>query len=291
MQTDARHLSDEELLLTAESRGVHAHLASCESCQRRLAEIERRLAEAIAVCRDDTKCADDHTSRMRTRLQAELGSIASVRDDSWRGRFASSVTRLPVWIPVAAGFAATLLIALIVGLVPVYRPSSVVPVEADARPIRSLTPGAVRPVSLDVLCSGGAVDLQEVADATRHDVVRAYGMERVPSDEYELDYLITPELGGATDARNLWPERYGAQVWNARVKDQLEELLPRLVCAHRVTLETAQRDIATDWVAAYKKYFRTNVPLPARLGRSRDPRLVIAAWQAFPLVPFRLLDQ
>jgi len=40
-------------------------------------------------------------------------------------------------------------------------------------------------------------------------------------DAYEVDYLITPELGGATDIRNLWP--YGDTVWNAHVKDQLED--------------------------------------------------------------------
>ncbi len=44
----------------------------------------------------------------------------------------------------------------------------------------------------------------------------AYGMAGVPQAEYELDYLITPELGGAPDARNLWPQRYDVPGWNAR---------------------------------------------------------------------------
>jgi hypothetical protein len=50
-------------------------------------------------------------------------------------------------------------------------------------------------------------------------------------------------------------------VWNARVKDELEGLLPRLVCAGTLPLATAQRDMATDWIAAYKKYFHTDRPL------------------------------
>jgi hypothetical protein len=86
----------------------------------------------------------------------------------------------------------------------------------------------------------------------------------VPSHEYELDYLITPELGGSADRENLWPERYTSRTWNARVKDELEEMLPRLVCTGNVSLAAAQRDIATDWIAAYKKYFRTERPLGVR---------------------------
>ena len=61
-------------------------------------------------------------------------------------------------------------------------------------------------------------------------------MEHVAPSEYELDYLITPELGGVGDARNLWPQRYDSDVWNARVKDDLERLLPRLVCDGAVDL-------------------------------------------------------
>ena len=95
-------------------------------------------------------------------------------------------------------------------------------------------------------------------------MLRAYGMENVPSDEYELDHLITPELGGAPDSRNLWPQRYTSRVWNAHVKDRLERLLPRLVCDGQVPLETAQHDIALDWIAAYKKYFNTDAPLRAQ---------------------------
>ena len=34
-----------------------------------------------------------------------------------------------------------------------------------------------------------------------------------------------------------------------------------MVCGGELDLSTAQRDIATDWIAAYKKYFHTNRPL------------------------------
>jgi hypothetical protein len=138
------------------------------------------------------------------------------------------------------------------------------PVERDALPNASLTPGATWNVTAAELCADKAREDRQISAAVRQEVLREYGMESVPFEEYELDYLITPELGGAPEARNLWPQRYAARAWNAHVKDQLEELLPRLVCDGRLDLATAQADIAANWIAAYKKYFRTDVPLPTQ---------------------------
>jgi hypothetical protein len=59
-------------------------------------------------------------------------------------------------------------------------------------------------------------------------------------------------------------------VWNARVKDQLELLLPSLVCRGAVDLSTAQRDIAVDWIAAYKKYFHTDRPVTVQARAIRE---------------------
>ena len=42
--------------------------------------------------------------------------------------------------------------------------------------------------------------------------------------------------------------------WNAHTKDQLEYKLLQLVRSGQVDLHTAQQEIATDWIAAYKKY-------------------------------------
>ena len=92
-------------------------------------------------------------------------------------------------------------------------------------------------------------------------VFELYGVTPGRPDAYEVDYLITPELGGATDIRNLWPEPYEDAVWNAHVKDQLEDRLHRMVCHGEVDLATAQRDISTDWIAAYRKYFHADRPI------------------------------
>src|SRR5947209_585649 len=79
----------------------------------------------------------------------------------------------------------------------------------------------------------------------------AYG-DRLSPSHYEYDHLISLELGGApNDRRNLWPEP-GA---SPNPKDRLENLLHRRLCAGRIGLRAAQREIATDWVAAYRRAF------------------------------------
>ncbi|MGB7281143.1 MAG: hypothetical protein WBE13_02680 [Candidatus Acidiferrum sp.] len=111
--------------------------------------------------------------------------------------------------------------------------------------------------------------VRQVPAVLRQRIFREYGIMNANAEDYEIDFLIAPGLGGAEDIRNLWPEPYNSPMWNAHVKDALEERLHHLVCSGRLDLSTAQRDIATDWIAAYKKYFRTNKPLALRLEQIR----------------------
>jgi len=128
-------------------------------------------------------------------------------------------------------------------------------------PVRYLTPGVVRPVSsADVCAADPELEPPAIPADVRRMVLRSYGAADLPEREYELDYLITPALGGAADPRNLWPERYASPTWNARVKDELEDLLHRMVCSGALSLSAAQRDMAGDWIAAYKRYFHTERP-------------------------------
>lgn len=53
--------------------------------------------------------------------------------------------------------------------------------------------------------------------------------------------------------RNLWPQPYRIK-YGARIKDVLETKLKRMVCEGKLTLAQAQKEIATNWIAAYKKY-------------------------------------
>jgi hypothetical protein len=59
--------------------------------------------------------------------------------------------------------------------------------------------------------------------------------------------------GASQDPANLWPQpRFGE--WSADRKDTLEAKLCRLACDGKVPLGEAQREIAADWIAAYRKY-------------------------------------
>ena len=73
--------------------------------------------------------------------------------------------------------------------------------------------------------------------------------------------VIADSLSDLDDIRNLWPQSSSTAMWNARVKDALEDRLWEMVCEGTVDLESAQREIASDWIAAYKKYFATDRPV------------------------------
>jgi hypothetical protein len=103
--------------------------------------------------------------------------------------------------------------------------------------------------------------VRDVSATVRQEVLEEYGIKDAHAADYEIDFLIAPGLGGAEDIHNLWPQSYKPSTWNAHVKDALEERLHNLVCAGDLDLSTAQRDIAADWIAAYKKYFHTDRPL------------------------------
>ncbi len=60
------------------------------------------------------------------------------------------------------------------------------------------------------------------------------------------------ELGGSNNLTNLWPQPYRPAP-GAREKDVLENFLHRAVCGGAMTIEEAQRQIATDWYKAYQE--------------------------------------
>jgi hypothetical protein len=84
--------------------------------------------------------------------------------------------------------------------------------------------------------------------------MKEYGYPLADLRDYEEDHLVPLCLAGAPqDPANLWPQpRFGE--WGADRKDTLEAKLCRVVCEGRVPLAEAQREIATDWIAAYRKY-------------------------------------
>lgn len=82
----------------------------------------------------------------------------------------------------------------------------------------------------------------------------AYSFTGAMSD-YELDHLISLELGGCPDCvPNLWPEPYN-NTMGAHQKDKVENYLHKEVCNGQITLDEAQKEIATDWTAVYHRVY------------------------------------
>ena len=80
-----------------------------------------------------------------------------------------------------------------------------------------------------------------------------YGITQFKTGNYEVDHLIPLLLGGSNSIRNLWSQSAKASPWNLYLKDALERKLHKLVCAGQLDLKTVQREIASDWIEAYKK--------------------------------------
>lgn len=126
--------------------------------------------------------------------------------------------------------------------------------EDPIRPDPRLTPGAVFEVTVAEVCQRGyAKSVRHVDGKTKAQVYRAYGIQHHQSGAYEIDHLISLELGGSNDIRNLWPESFDTQPWNAHTKNRLEDRLHRLVCDGTLSLQEAQAAIASDWIAVYRK--------------------------------------
>jgi hypothetical protein len=261
MVRELDHLSDEQLLLVADgeaSRGeakqARAHLAACWACRSRLAELEETIADFVSLHRQTLDPLQLDANGPRALLKARLSEAAGLPSENHWARF----LRSPAAHRALASICAAIFLTFLGGRVLLQHFSQHKPhftVTDLAVPDRALTPGATRPVSIGEVCS---VAHEEVVSAVPNDlsqqVFKEYGIVNPRSEDYEIDYLIAPGLGGTEDIRNLWPEPSNSSTWNAHVKDALEERLHRLVCDGQVDLPTAQRAIATNWINAYKKY-------------------------------------
>jgi hypothetical protein len=99
--------------------------------------------------------------------------------------------------------------------------------------------------------------VRNVPESKKNQVYALYGITRVPYG-YEVDHLVSLEVGGSNSIKNLWPEHYYDPL-GARTKYRLENRLHALVCSGQLALASAQRQEAANWIAAYKKYVG---PLP-----------------------------
>jgi anti-sigma factor RsiW len=260
MLSQEPHLSDQELLLAADGElpadqaaQAATHLSVCWSCRARKQEIEGAVVDFVRLHRDTLNPLLPSAAGPRASLKAQLAEMAAVPQRWW------------IWWPQAA--AALFLVAVAAANYHYWIPVSASRLSFRSVPVsfpeQGLTPGAVATVSRQQVCESARPKNRTVPALLQHEVFEEYGIPHAEPRAYEVDYLITPALGGSDDIRNLWPQSYSLAVWNARVKDALEDRLRDLVCNGTLDLVAAQHDISSDWIAAYKKYFHTDMPLEA----------------------------
>jgi hypothetical protein len=132
--------------------------------------------------------------------------------------------------------------------------------QAPIVPDPKLSPGDVLTSDPKIVCvSGYTKTVRNVPQSVKEQVYREYGVTSRQRGEYEIDHLISLELGGSNSIRNLFPESYKTMPLNAHVKDSLENRLHALACSGKITLAEAQQAIASNWTTAYVKYLG---PLP-----------------------------
>lgn len=123
-------------------------------------------------------------------------------------------------------------------------------------PNPTMTPGTRFPrVTKQQICTVGYTKtVRDVTESKKKAVFSLYNTDRT-KDEYEVDHLISLQLGGNNDLGNLWPQSYTTQPWNARIKDKLENKLNDEICKGRLSMKEAQQRISTDWILTYCDYY------------------------------------
>jgi len=124
-------------------------------------------------------------------------------------------------------------------------------------PNRNFTPGDIMIESTkeNICTSGYSASVRNVSNSTKKQVFDSYNIKG-EFGSYEIDHLISLQLGGSNSIKNLWPQSYKLPDWHARKKDGLENRLHSLVCKGEITLEEAQKAISENWIEAYKKYMK-----------------------------------
>jgi hypothetical protein len=217
-----RHYEDAELLAAADGESsaaererIRVHLEDCWQCRARMVELEKSIADVMAVAPPPRKRSS------ATWVLSALGLLALATYWLW-------------------------------------------PMAPPSLPRADLTPGAAKSFRAEDVC---ALRVEETDRAVPGELARLtfarYGMKEPRPGEYEVDYLISPSLGGARDVRNLWPQPYRRGEWNSHVKDALEDFLRREVCSGRMSLAIAQSEISQNWIAAYRKHFHARTPIAA----------------------------
>jgi hypothetical protein len=121
-------------------------------------------------------------------------------------------------------------------------------------PDSACTPGALLATGTkEAICqSGYASTVRNVPTSEKNQVYAEYAIANHASGQYEVDHLVSLELGGSNEIANLWPELASPKP-GFHEKDSVENYLHSQVCSGAMALKEAQIEIATNWLAVYQK--------------------------------------
>lgn len=143
---------------------------------------------------------------------------------------------------------------------------------SGALPDPACTPGDVFPdvTRVQVCMPGYSSRVRNVPASEKDQVYAEYGIVTSASGQYEVDHLVSLELGGSNDISNLWPEAADPKP-GFHEKDQVENYLHDQVCHGTLTLAQAQEEIATNWLAVYET-LPGAISLPPQSARAPQPQ-------------------
>lgn len=118
------------------------------------------------------------------------------------------------------------------------------------------TPGVVRTTDVQEICHGGSTkQFRNTTQAMKNEVYKEYGAKRkqgICTGGCEVDHLISLEIGGADDVKNLWPQPSQPKP-GFHEKDKLENWLHTQICTGKMSPQEAQSGISADWYSMYLK--------------------------------------
>jgi hypothetical protein len=127
-------------------------------------------------------------------------------------------------------------------------------VSVNGLPDPDCTPGDILPnVTVSQICTPGySSQVRNVPDSEKNQDYAEYGIASHTAGEYEVDHLVSLELGGSNDISNLWPQPAEPRP-GFHEKDKVENYLHDQVCSGAISLQQAQTEIATNWLAVYQQ--------------------------------------
>jgi len=121
-------------------------------------------------------------------------------------------------------------------------------------PNTKYTPGSVITTDVNTVCQQ-TYRPPTISEATKKKASEYYGKMQCATKGCEYDMLISANLGGSNDIKNIWVQPYDG-IWNVTAKNKLEDRLHLMVCSKQMELDDAQH-LMLNWKTSYSRYFGT----------------------------------